>query len=184
MNYENIVGLINDKIRENEHGYITGSVLNLVLRSIVEATGSQDGLMGIATPDTVPSEEPDSKQYWFAVEAGDYSKFGEEYGDMPEGLWLYQRAFVGDTDEMRWEAVNLGVYLKGKDGYTPIKGVDYFDGKDGKDGKDGGINIPRFYIEEGEDGRKHLYCEVPMVSDIRVYTEEIAGRKHLFLEFK
>ena len=24
----------------------------------------------------------------------------------------------------------------GKDGYTPIKGVDYFDGKDGKDGKD------------------------------------------------
>lgn len=26
---------------------------------------------------------------------------------------------------------------KGKDGHTPIKGVDYFDGKDGKDGKDG-----------------------------------------------
>lgn len=25
----------------------------------------------------------------------------------------------------------------GKDGYTPVKGVDYFDGKDGKDGKDG-----------------------------------------------
>ena len=25
----------------------------------------------------------------------------------------------------------------GKDGYTPIKGVDYFDGEDGKDGKDG-----------------------------------------------
>lgn len=25
----------------------------------------------------------------------------------------------------------------GEDGYTPIKGVDYFDGKDGEDGKDG-----------------------------------------------
>ena len=25
----------------------------------------------------------------------------------------------------------------GKDGYTPVKGVDYFDGVDGKDGKDG-----------------------------------------------
>lgn len=24
----------------------------------------------------------------------------------------------------------------GKDGYTPVKGIDYFDGKDGKDGKD------------------------------------------------
>lgn len=27
--------------------------------------------------------------------------------------------------------------LKGEDGYTPQKGVDYFDGEDGKDGKDG-----------------------------------------------
>ena len=27
--------------------------------------------------------------------------------------------------------------LKGADGYTPIKGVDYFDGEDGQDGKDG-----------------------------------------------
>lgn len=27
--------------------------------------------------------------------------------------------------------------LKGEAGYTPIKGVDYFDGKDGKDGQDG-----------------------------------------------
>ena len=25
----------------------------------------------------------------------------------------------------------------GKDGYTPVKGVDYFDGKDGQDGKNG-----------------------------------------------
>lgn len=27
--------------------------------------------------------------------------------------------------------------LKGKDGYTPVKGVDYTDGKDGSNGKDG-----------------------------------------------
>lgn len=27
--------------------------------------------------------------------------------------------------------------LNGKDGYTPIKGIDYFDGKNGVDGKDG-----------------------------------------------
>lgn len=31
----------------------------------------------------------------------------------------------------------------GQDGYTPIKGVDYFDGEDGQDGEDG---------EDGEDG--------------------------------
>lgn len=28
-------------------------------------------------------------------------------------------------------------YFDGKDGYTPVKGVDYFDGKDGVNGKDG-----------------------------------------------
>ena len=35
--------------------------------------------------------------------------------------------------------VSIGMIagLNGKDGYTPVKGVDYFDGKDGKDGKDG-----------------------------------------------
>lgn len=27
--------------------------------------------------------------------------------------------------------------MDGKDGYTPVKNKDYFDGKDGKDGKDG-----------------------------------------------
>ena len=27
--------------------------------------------------------------------------------------------------------------LPGNDGYTPVKGVDYFDGQDGKDGQDG-----------------------------------------------
>ncbi len=56
-------------------------------------------------------------------------------------------------------------------------------GEPGKDGKDGGINIPRFYIKLGADGRKHLYCEVPEAGDIRVYTKEVAGQKHLFLEF-
>ena len=29
------------------------------------------------------------------------------------------------------------VNIKGADGYTPVKGVDYFDGVNGKDGKDG-----------------------------------------------
>lgn len=34
-------------------------------------------------------------------------------------------------------AVELLEGPAGKDGYTPVKGVDYFDGRDGKDGKDG-----------------------------------------------
>lgn len=43
---------------------------------------------------------------------------------------------------------------KGDDGYTPIKGVDYFDGKDGADG---GILFPSTGIDE----EGNLYIEVP-----------------------
>lgn len=47
----------------------------------------------------------------------------------------------------------------GKDGYTPIKGVDYFDGVDGKDGSNGvdGYtpvkNVDYFDGKDGQDGR-------------------------------
>lgn len=38
-----------------------------------------------------------------------------------------------------------------KDGYTPVKGIDYFDGKPGKDGKDGRDG------ENGKDGRDFTF---------------------------
>ena len=41
-------------------------------------------------------------------------------------------------------------YVDGKDGYTPIKGVDYFDGKDGRDGVDSTVPGPRG--EKGDTG--------------------------------
>jgi len=43
--------------------------------------------------------------------------------------------------------------MDGKDGYTPKKGVDYFDGKDGKAGKDG--YTPRKGVDyfDGADGQ-------------------------------
>jgi hypothetical protein len=48
----------------------------------------------------------------------------------------------------------------GKDGYTPVKGVDYFDGVDGKDGKDGHDGytpikgVDYFDGVDGQDGAK------------------------------
>ena len=33
--------------------------------------------------------------------------------------------------------IDTGVSAEGKDGYTPRKGIDYFDGRDGRDGRDG-----------------------------------------------
>lgn len=40
--------------------------------------------------------------------------------------------------------------INGKDGYTPIKGVDYFDGKDGVNGRDG---------RDGEKGDSYIITE-------------------------
>lgn len=45
--------------------------------------------------------------------------------------------------------------VPGKDGYTPVKGVDYFDGKDGKDGKPGkdGLDGESIVGPQGPAGR-------------------------------
>lgn len=40
----------------------------------------------------------------------------------------------------------------GKDGYTPVKGVDYFDGVDGKDGYTPQKNVDYFDGKDGKDG--------------------------------
>lgn len=40
----------------------------------------------------------------------------------------------------------------GKDGYTPIKGKDYFDGKDGRDGVDGRTPVKYVDYFDGKDG--------------------------------
>lgn len=40
----------------------------------------------------------------------------------------------------------------GKDGYTPQKGVDYFDGQDGKDGTDGYTPVKGVDYFDGKDG--------------------------------
>ena len=41
----------------------------------------------------------------------------------------------------------------GKDGYTPVKGVDYFDGINGKDGKDGHTPVKGVDYFDGRDGK-------------------------------
>lgn len=65
----------------------------------------------------------------------------------------------------------------GQDGYTPVKGVDYFDGKDGKDGKDGadgytpqkGIDYfdgqPGADGKDGADGKNGTSVTVKSVSE-------------------
>lgn len=70
-----------------------------------------------------------------------------------DGKSAYQIAvdngFKGTEEE--WLASLKG--KNGKDGYTPIKGVDYFDGANGKDGKDGKDGVDGKNGQDGQDGK-------------------------------
>ena len=58
-------------------------------------------------------------------------------GTGQDGLSAYEIAVKNgfEGDEQEWLESLKGE--PGKDGYTPVKGKDYFDGKDGKDGAPG-----------------------------------------------
>lgn len=72
-----------------------------------------------------------------------------------------QGDYAKETAESIIEMVEQGEF-NGKDGYTPVKGVDYFDGKDGKDGEIGpqgpiGLTGPKGERgEKGETGERGL----------------------------
>lgn len=111
------------------------------------------------------------------------------HGKDGKGATIISKEFDAEGNTViEWSDGNVTIVHKGEkgnDGYTPVKGVDYFDGKDGengKDGRDGGVIFPRFSIDEAEDGRKHLYCIVPQDGQIDAHVEKIDGVNHLILE--
>lgn len=63
-------------------------------------------------------------------------------------------AIPGTINDALEEAKASGEFdgAPGRDGYTPVKGVDYFDGQDGKDGKDGADGAPGQPGQPGRDG--------------------------------
>lgn len=62
------------------------------------------------------------------------------------------------TEEILAQAKASGEFngSDGKDGYTPVKGVDYFDGKDGVNGKDGTSVAISDITESDEDGGENV----------------------------
>lgn len=59
----------------------------------------------------------------------------------------------------------------GKDGYTPIKNKDYFDGKNGVDGKNGYTPVKGIDYFDGKDGKDGADGKTP-VKGTDYYTEE------------
>lgn len=59
--------------------------------------------------------------------------------------------------------------IKGEDGYTPVKGVDYFDGEDGENGK----SNYQLWLNEGNAGSVQDYLDSQKGSDANVTQENI-----------
>lgn len=65
----------------------------------------------------------------------------------------------GDKGDDGYTPIKGIDYFDGKDGYTPVKGVDYFDGVDGQNGRDGQDGytprkgIDYFDGQNGKDGK-------------------------------
>lgn len=87
--YAGLKQTIDDNIRQNEDGEITGSVLNTVLNEMTTALGKGYQYMGLAVPATNPGT-PDQQLFYMALEPGTYTHFGSfvlESGKI--GLFVY-----------------------------------------------------------------------------------------------
>lgn len=79
-----------------------------------------------------------------------------EWGDLTEEQIAALKGEKGDKGDDGYTPVKGVDYFDGEDGYTPVKGVDYFDGEDGKDGvdgKDGYTPVKGVDYFDGEDGK-------------------------------
>ena len=68
-------------------------------------------------------------------------------------------------------------YFDGVDGYTPKKGIDYFDGKDGADGYTPQKNIDYFDGKDGADGKDGGYYIPSLTGGELIFTPTVNGMK-------
>ena len=74
-NYSALIATINEYIKTNGAGEITGQVLNNVLNNMVTALGANYTYGGVAIPSTNP-ETPTTNVFYLASHGGTYSHFG------------------------------------------------------------------------------------------------------------
>lgn len=74
-NYATLKSTIEDNIKQNGIGAITGPILQSALLSIINSLGAGYQFMGVATPSTNPGTT-DLRIFYIASEAGIYSNFG------------------------------------------------------------------------------------------------------------
>lgn len=82
-NYSNLKNIIDQVVRTNGQGDITGANLNQTLQQMVTNLGANYQYAGVATPSTNPGS-PDQKVFYIATLAGTYSHFNNIV--LPKGI--------------------------------------------------------------------------------------------------
>lgn len=103
-NYATLKSTIEDNIKENGIGAITGPVLQSALLSMINSLGVGYQFMGFATPSTNPGT-PDQRVFYLACKAGIYSNFGGtivKHGQLGifayDDQWVYNVEYVNGID--------------------------------------------------------------------------------------
>ena len=125
------------------------------------------GNTGVNTPTTTPTISPDELEKMIRdtlqemIASGEFDgKDGQDGQDGEDGISCTHRwdgttlivtsASGTSSSNLKGDSGKDG--LNGEDGYTPIKNIDYFDGKDGTDGVDGvGISEVKQAVTSTED---------------------------------
>ena len=74
--YKNIKAVIDNNIKENNLGAITGPILNTVLNLLVSTIGTGRVFAGMADPSTDP-DNPDADVFYIATKPGIYTNFSK-----------------------------------------------------------------------------------------------------------
>lgn len=97
--YSAIKAIINQDITTNGQGDITGSILNQVLKDIVDSLGAGYQFFGVATSNTNPGN-PDQKCFYIAFEPGTYQYFGNI--NVPAGISILKFSSSWSIDSYPW----------------------------------------------------------------------------------
>lgn len=104
-NYQQILDVINQNIKQNGNEEITGNIMNNVLKLLLEfINGEKKGYNGVLTTETRPNNQ--TSGYWFALE-GVYSRFGVSVPENNLGIvyWKNNKYVVDLIDLVDEEAI-------------------------------------------------------------------------------
>lgn len=111
-NYSELIATINEYIKTNGSGAITGQVLNDVLNGMVSALGENYAFGGVATPSTNPGT-PTKNVFYLASQAGTYTYFGNIVFRQGISVLVYDGTGWGGNQILSFDSADVSSSAKG-----------------------------------------------------------------------